>query len=64
VCAERDPKGLYKRAMAGEIENFTGIDSPYEIPRNAEIRVDTTDRKPEEIADEIVAYLSAGGYLG
>jgi bifunctional enzyme CysN/CysC len=50
--------------MAGEIKNFTGIDSPYEIPRDAEIRVDTTDRKPEEIADEIVAYLSTGGYLG
>ena len=64
VCAARDPKGLYKRAMAGEIKNFTGIDSPYEIPRNAEIRVDTTDRKPEEVAEEVIAYLSEGGYLG
>ncbi|HSM18777.1 MAG TPA: adenylyl-sulfate kinase, partial [Hyphomicrobiales bacterium] len=64
VCAQRDPKGLYKRAMAGEIKNFTGIDSPYESPRNAEIRVDTPDRKPEQVADEIVAYLSQGGYLG
>ncbi|MDP2620310.1 MAG: sulfate adenylyltransferase subunit CysN [Hyphomicrobiales bacterium] len=64
VCAARDPKGLYKRAMAGEIKNFTGIDSPYEIPRDAEIRVDTTDRKPEAVAEEIIAYLSEGGYLG
>jgi len=63
VCAERDPKGLYKRAMAGEITNFTGIDSPYEIPRTAEIRVDNTDRKPDAIAEEIIAYLAERGYL-
>lgn len=43
VCEERDPKGLYKKARAGEIENFTGIDAPYEEPENAEIVVDTAE---------------------
>src|SRR6185436_13121911 len=41
VCMTRDPKGLYKRAKAGEIKNFTGIDSPYEAPEHAEIHVKT-----------------------
>jgi bifunctional enzyme CysN/CysC len=60
---QRDPKGLYKRAMAGEVENFTGIDSPYEVPHDPEIRVDTTDRPAEEIAEEVVRHLSERGYL-
>ena len=63
VCVERDPKGLYKRAMAGEVENFTGIDSPYEVPHNPEITVDTSGRPAEEIADEIVRHLSERNYL-
>jgi bifunctional enzyme CysN/CysC len=63
VCMQRDPKGLYKRAMAGEVENFTGIDSPYEVPHDPEIRVDTTDRPAEEIAEEVVRHLSERGYL-
>ena len=48
VCEGRDPKGLYKKARAGEIKNFTGIDSPYEPPRRAEIVVDTMRLGPEE----------------
>ncbi|MBL4757340.1 MAG: sulfate adenylyltransferase subunit CysN [Rhizobiales bacterium] len=64
VCAERDPKGLYKKAMAGEIKNFTGIDSPYEFPENPEIRIDTTERTAEDLAEDILEYLKVGGYIG
>jgi bifunctional enzyme CysN/CysC len=47
-------KGLYKKARAGELKNFTGIDSPYEAPERPEIRIDTTKVTPEEAADLIV----------
>jgi len=63
VCRERDPKGLYARADAGEIANFTGIDSPYEVPKNAEIRLDTVARTPEHLADEVIAVLENMGRL-
>ena len=51
---KRDVKGLYKKARAGQLKNFTGIDSPYEAPEDAEIRIDTTAMTPEEAADLIV----------
>jgi bifunctional enzyme CysN/CysC len=51
---KRDVKGLYKKARAGELKNFTGIDSPYEAPERPEIRIDTTKVTPEEAADLIV----------
>lgn len=54
VAEERDVKGLYKKARAGELKNFTGIDSDYEIPQNAEMRIDTTEMSPEEAAEIIV----------
>ena len=57
VCMTRDPKGLYKRAKAGEIKNFTGIDSPYEAPEHPEIHVKTVDLNPEAAADVIIARL-------
>ena len=63
VCEQRDPKGLYKKARAGEIKNFTGFDSPYEEPDNAELNVDTTDLQPDQAADRIIAYLEENGYL-
>ncbi|MBL8652372.1 MAG: adenylyl-sulfate kinase, partial [Sphingopyxis sp.] len=50
----RDVKGLYKKARAGQLKNFTGIDSPYEAPEDAEIRIDTTAMTPDEAADLIV----------
>ncbi|MBU1378254.1 MAG: sulfate adenylyltransferase subunit CysN [Alphaproteobacteria bacterium] len=53
----RDVKGLYKKARAGELKNFTGIDSPYEAPENAEIRIDTTQLTPEQAAEQIFAWL-------
>lgn len=63
VCEERDPKGLYKKARAGEIKNFTGIDDPYEAPDNPEITLHTADESVEESAAKIVAALEEKGYL-
>ena len=50
----RDVKGLYKKARAGELKNFTGIDSPYEAPENPEVHIDTTRITPEQAAERIV----------
>jgi len=57
VCEARDPKGLYKRARAGEIKNFTGIDSPFEAPDNPELVLHGADHEPAELADELHAWL-------
>ena len=57
VCEQRDVKGLYAKARAGELPNFTGISSPYESPVNPEIRIDTTDMSAEDAADSIIDYL-------
>lgn len=57
ICEERDPKGLYKKAKAGLIKNFTGIDSPYEPPVNPEIRLKTSEYEPEISARIILEYL-------
>jgi len=61
-CEKRDPKGLYKKARAGEITNFTGIDDPYEPPENPEIEVDTTGITVNEAVERILEYL-AKSYL-
>jgi bifunctional enzyme CysN/CysC len=53
----RDVKGLYAKARAGDLKNFTGVDSPYEAPEQAEITVDTTSLSPVEAAEQIVAWL-------
>ena len=58
VCEQRDVKGLYAKARAGEIPNFTGISSPFEAPKNPEIRIDTTNISAEEAANQIVEFLS------
>ncbi len=63
VAEERDPKGLYKKARRGEIKNFTGIDSPYEAPENAEIRIDTSGRDIEQTVDEMMQRLRDLGIL-
>ncbi|MCL7410150.1 sulfate adenylyltransferase subunit CysN [Marivivens donghaensis] len=57
VAEARDVKGLYAKARSGQLKNFTGIDSPYEAPENAEMRIDTTQMTPEEAADLIIARL-------
>ncbi|WP_173931088.1 sulfate adenylyltransferase subunit CysN [Chelativorans sp. Marseille-P2723] len=61
-CAKRDPKGLYARALRGEIKNFTGVDSPYEPPEKADIHLRTLGRAPEDIADEVEEWLRERGY--
>lgn len=57
TCKERDPKGLYKKAMAGEISDFTGIDSPYEEPKNPEIVLETDRYSVEELSKTVIEYL-------
>lgn len=61
TCEQRDPKSLYKKARDGEIKNFTGIDSPYEEPLNAEIVLETDSKSIDECVDQIIEYLSRNG---
>jgi bifunctional enzyme CysN/CysC len=61
VAEQRDVKGLYKKARAGEIRNFTGIDSPYEPPLNPELRINTVGRTPEDAAEDILRFLAERG---
>jgi bifunctional enzyme CysN/CysC len=63
VAEARDVKGLYKKARAGELKNFTGIDSPYEAPEAPEVHIDTTALDPEQGAERVVAQLDAMGVL-
>ncbi|MFK7984402.1 MAG: adenylyl-sulfate kinase [Sandaracinaceae bacterium] len=64
VCEQRDPKGLYRRARAGEIRDFTGIDAPYEAPEAAELEVDTSDADLDRSADAVIAQLVERGVMG
>jgi adenylylsulfate kinase len=61
VCEGRDVKGLYKRARSGEIKNYTGIDSPYEIPTNPELIIDTGNESLDESVSKIVSFLESKG---
>ncbi|MBQ5367657.1 MAG: adenylyl-sulfate kinase [Thermoguttaceae bacterium] len=63
VCEQRDPKGLYKKARAGELKGFTGIDDPYEEPLEPELVLDGGSRSAEELADEVVFFLKSRGVL-
>lgn len=63
ICESRDVKGLYARARAGEIKNFTGIDDPYEEPLNAEVVCDTETESIEESADKVLSVLESLGYI-
>lgn len=63
VCERRDPKGLYKKARAGEILDFTGISAPYEPPADPEIVLATGDESIEESAAKVVVYLQESGYI-
>ena len=64
VCEQRDPKGLYKKARAGEIKGFTGIDDPYEAPAQAELILDAGANDAETLSDEVIAYLKKSGKIG
>ena len=57
VCEQRDPKGLYKNARAGQIKNFTGLDSPYESPLKPELVIDTIEITVEQAADRIIKFV-------
>ncbi len=63
VCEERDVKGLYKKARAGEIKNFTGIDDPYEAPLNPDIECSTQDESESESIAKVLQYLKDKGYI-
>ena len=63
TCEQRDPKGLYKKARAGELKGFTGIDDPYEAPVKAELTIDATSSKPEQTAEFVMEYLARNGFL-
>jgi sulfate adenylyltransferase len=64
VCEERDRKGLYAKARAGIIKEFTGISDPYEVPDDADVALRTTELTPEEAAQEVLLYLEREGYVG
>ncbi len=64
VCEKRDPKGLYKKARAGELKGFTGIDDPYEAPVKPELVLDAGQKSAETLADEVIAYLARAGKIG
>jgi len=63
TCEARDPKGLYRKARAGEISDFTGIDAPYEAPESPEIILDSDTKGVEELANEVIAWLKANDIL-
>lgn len=63
VCEARDPKGLYEKARAGKIADFTGIDAPYEVPESPEVRVDTSAMSPEESVEHVLHALRIRGLV-
>jgi len=64
ICEQRDRKGLYAKARAGIVKEFTGISDPYEVPADADVVIDTTELAPEEAAQEIILHLEREGFIG
>src|SRR5262249_44553503 len=64
VCIERDPKGLYKKALAGEIPNFTGISAPYEIPESPDLVLNTAEADANVLVDRLLDFLRQRGITG
>ncbi|MFA5905400.1 MAG: bifunctional sulfate adenylyltransferase/adenylylsulfate kinase [Desulfobacula sp.] len=62
-CEKRDRKGMYAKARAGLLKGFTGVDDPYEVPINPELRIDTTAMTPDEAAQEVLLFISRKGYI-
>ena len=62
ICEDRDRKGLYAKARAGQIKHFTGIDDPYEVPENPELIIDTTKIEPDQAVQQIMSYLIQNGF--
>jgi adenylyl-sulfate kinase len=63
TCEDRDPKGLYKKARAGEIKRFTGIDSPYEVPPHPEVRLDTSTMSVDECVEVLINHLARNSLI-
>jgi adenylylsulfate kinase len=63
VCEQRDPKGLYKKARAGEIKGFTGIDDPYEAPEKPELTLEAGHKAPDILAEEVIDHLKRAGII-
>ncbi len=63
ACERRDPKGLYKKARRGELQNFTGLDSPYEPPENAELVLDALNEPPDDLAERVIDFMLKRGTL-
>ena len=63
TCEARDPKGLYKKARAGELKGFTGIDAPYEAPDKPELVLDANSKGIDELSNEVIAYLKSNGFI-
>ncbi len=63
TCEERDPKGMYKKARAGEIKSFTGVSDPYEVPENPDIHLLSNEMSVEECAKKVVLYLKNNDYI-
>ncbi len=63
VCEKRDPKGLYKKARAGELRDFTGLQAPYEPPLNADLVLEGADKAADILADELIAHLESRGII-
>jgi adenylylsulfate kinase len=64
TCEQRDPKGLYKKARAGQLKNFTGIDDPYEAPEKPELTIDATNTSPQDATVLLIAFLKAKSIIG
>jgi adenylyl-sulfate kinase len=64
IAEHRDPKGLYKKALAGEIKNFTGVDDPYEAPEDPELVIDTMNEEPAQSVQHVLDVLAELGYIG
>jgi sulfate adenylyltransferase len=64
TCEQRDRKGLYAKARAGILKEFTGISDPYEEPKDAEVVINTAELSPEEAAQEIILHLEREGFIG
>ena len=64
VCEQRDRKGLYAKARAGILKEFTGVSDPYEVPSDAELTIDTAELSPGEAAQEIILHLEREGFVG
>jgi len=63
VCEERDVKGMYKKARNNEIKGFTGIDDPYDVPKNPELVIETENKSLDESVEQILSYLKTKGHL-